>query len=101
MPSRLERDRPLGVHLLLRDRLRLEPPDLEVRLRGQRLDSPQQVADVLLFRQHGTETIEARLQVGDLGAELRELAGGVLPFHDLDAKGIELSLLVLDVRLRR
>ncbi len=88
----LERDRPLGVHLLLHDRLRPEGVDLEVRLRGERLDPPEQVADILLLGQDRAEALEARLEIGDLRPELGQLGRRHLPLHDLLAQGIELAL---------
>ena len=59
----LQLDRPLGMHVGERDRLRPEAEDGQVRLHRERLHAAEQVAGIALARQNRLEHFEPRLEL--------------------------------------
>src|SRR5206468_5879821 len=91
-PIELEGDRPFRVQLFGNRGPRLEALDREIRLRGDRLHSAQQVGRVFLFRQNGFQADEPRFELRNLTLEFRQLPRGGQTLVDVRLQGGQLRL---------
>jgi hypothetical protein len=69
--GQLQPDRPLGMQFLRGHRLRREPENRQVGLGRARLNTAQQIGYVALFRQLPATPLKLKLQIRELGTELR------------------------------
>ena len=91
MVARLELhvDRPLGVEVLLDERLRLEGHEAEVAPLGQRLDLLDQLVGLLGGGKDAEQALQLGLEPLGLLAELRQAALGRLALADLLLQRLE------------
>jgi hypothetical protein len=96
---RLQPVRNLRVERLLYDRRRSEALNRQIRLRGETVDAPQDVRDVLLLRQSLLQILETLLELRDLRFELRQAPRRIDAARDVGPKRGQPRLAELDIAL--